>query len=127
MPITANIHLTTLKNIKEIENLFTEKIPDSINIENIKEHICHIDGVADVHHIHIWSIDGHNNYATMHIVTDFDSHAVKHKVREELLEHNISHVTLELEATNEHCHEKDCHINHEHNCGQHHHHHHHHH
>ena len=28
-----------------------------------------IKDVDDIHHIHIWSIDGFNNYATMHIVT----------------------------------------------------------
>ncbi len=33
--------------------------------------------VIDVHHIHIWSMDGQNNYATMHIVTNSDSHEIK--------------------------------------------------
>lgn len=125
--ISIFIFVNAFKNIKEIENLFTEKIPDSIKIEEIKEHICHIDGVEDVHHIHIWSIDGFNNYATMHIVTDSDAHTIKHKVREELAGHNISHVTLELEGADEHCHEKDCHVEHHHIHGHSHGHHHHHH
>ena len=123
--ISVFIFVNAIKNIKEIENLFTEKIPDNIKIEEIKEHICHIDGVEDVHHIHIWSIDGFSNYATMHIVTDGDAHTIKHKVREELAGHNISHVTLELEGADEHCHEKDCHIEHHHGHSHGHHHHHH--
>ena len=28
-----------------------------------------IKGVDDVYHIHLWSMDGYNNYATMHVVT----------------------------------------------------------
>ena len=120
------IFINAIKNLKEVLDLFLEKIPKSINVDEIKEHILHIDGVKDVHHIHIRSIDGHHNYATMHIVTDGDSHKIKHKVREELSEHGIVHATLELEGENEHCHEEDCHIHFENSSGHHHHHHHHH-
>jgi cobalt-zinc-cadmium efflux system protein len=96
-----------------------------IEISEIKEHIAHIEGVLDVHHIHIWSMDGYNNYATMHIVTNADHHEIKEKVREELEEHGIVHATLELEAENEHCHEPNCVVEHHEHSGHHHHHHHH--
>ena len=32
-----------------------------INIGHLKKHLQEIDGVNDIHHIHIWSIDGYNN------------------------------------------------------------------
>ncbi len=118
------IFINAIKNLKEVLDLFLEKIPQDINIDEIKEHILHIDGVKGVHHIHIRSIDGHHNYATMHIVVDGDSHKIKDKVREELSEHGIVHTTLELENENEHCHEEDCHIHFDHSSGHHHHHHH---
>ena len=98
-----------------------------VNIEEIKEHVLEIDGIADVHHVHIWSLDGYNNYATMHVVTDREPCDVKKEIREELSEHNICHVTLELEKTDEDCHDECCHIGHTHSGGHHHHHHHHHH
>lgn len=122
--VAVFIFINAIKNLKEVLDLFLEKIPQDINIDEIKEHILHVDGVKDVHHIHIRSIDGHHNYATMHIVTDGDSHNIKDKVREELREHGIVHATLELESENEHCHEEDCHIHFEHSSGHHHHHHH---
>lgn len=118
------ILLNSFKTLKEILDLFLEKTPHSVNIEEIKEHLLKIDGIIDVHHIHIWSMDGLNNYATMHIVTNKNGHEIKHKVREELAKHSISHATLELEAENEHCHEKDCHTDFEFSSGHHHHHHH---
>ena len=80
-----------------------------------------------VHHIHIWSMDGQSNYATMHIVTNADHHKIKETVREELKEHGIGHATLELEAEGEHCHEECCRVETEASSGHHHHHHHHHH
>lgn len=119
------ILVNALKNLKEALDLFLEKTPHGISVSEIKEHIEYIEGIIEVHHIHIWSMDGQNNFATMHVVTDSDSHTVKHLVREELKEHGISHATLELEAADEHCHEKECVQEHNHSCTHHHHHHHH--
>ena len=114
-----------IKNLKEVLDLFLEKAPSGIDTEEIKEHILEINGVIDIHHLHLWSMDGQTNFATMHIVTDADSHEIKEKVREELLEHRIGHVTIEIEKSDEPCEEKERHIEH-HSHGCHHHHHHHH-
>jgi cobalt-zinc-cadmium efflux system protein len=98
-----------LKNLKEILDLFLEKTPKDIDIEELKHHLLEIDGVDDVHHIHVWSIDGYNNYATMHIVSKGnDIVLLKKKIREELLEHNICHAILETEE--EVCEDKECHV-----------------
>ena len=118
------ILVNAIKNLGEVLDLFLEKTPHNINISELKAHIQEIDGVLGVHHIHVWSMDGHNNYATMHIVANGDAHDIKNKIRDELREHNIGHVTLELEAENEHCHEKHCHVDVVSSSGHHHHHHH---
>ena len=119
------ILVNVAKNLKEICEIFLEKIPNGISVEKIREHISEMEGVLDVHHIHIWSMDGQSAYATMHIVTDADAHEIKHKIREELAEHHIVHATLELESSQEHCHGKDCDIKINTHAGHHHHHHHH--
>ena len=123
--VAVFIFINAIKNLKSAIDLFLEKAPDNIDLDEIKEHILSIQGVIDVHHIHLWSLDGQNNYITMHVVTSADPHEIKHKIREELQEHGVGHATLELETENEHCHEKDCQI--EFNAHSHHHHHHHHH
>ena len=107
--VSLFIIINATKNLKYVADLFLEKTPDNIEIKEIKKHIEKIDGVIDVHHIHIWSIDRHNNLATMHIVTDNEPHKIKDALREELHEHGIGHVTIEIETSSEHCHEKHCH------------------
>ena len=116
-------------NLIETLSLFLEKVPRGIELSEIREHLCHVEGVLDVHHIHIWSMDGHRHYATLHVVAEGDAHHIKDAVRRELREHGIVHATLELEAPGEHCHEEHCHVEHheEGGCGHHHHHHGHHH
>lgn len=123
--VSIFIFISALKNLKEAVDLFLEKTPHDVDIHDLTDHICEIEGVIGVHHIHIWSMDGQSNYATMHVVTNADTHEVKEKIRSELKEHGINHVTLELEAEGEHCHEEHCHVEAP-SAGHHHHHHHHH-
>lgn len=101
------IFLNAAKGLKRATDLFVEKTPEGISIEEIEEHLCHIDGVQGIHHIHIWSTDGYHNRATMHVVTNADHSEIKKRIRDELREHGIDHATLELEAADEHC-ESEC-------------------
>ena len=117
------IFINAIRNLKEIIDLFLEKTPNSIDIDEIKEHLLKIKNVIDVHHIHVWSIDGYSNYATMHVVCDKSDKKVKHEIREELEEHGISHVTIELEEKGEECDNCECEVK----TSKHTHHHHHHH
>ncbi len=124
------IGVNALRNLKAVLDIFLQKIPAGIDAEEIMHHLTHIDGVESAHHLHIWSMDGYKNAATVHIVTDGDIAAVKKAVREELAEHGISHSTVECERTDEVCPEMNCelhsadHGHHHHHHGHHHHHHH---
>lgn len=109
-------------NLREAVSIFLEKAPHGICAEEVKQHICEIPGVLDVHHIHVWSLDGHTNCATMHIVTNEEPVSVKEAVREELNEHGITHVTLELEREGECCAAKYCRTERTNHLGHHHHH-----
>ncbi len=107
--VSIYILIHSIRNFKEVLDLFLEKTPKDIEIEEVKKHLLEIEGVEDIHHIHIWSMDGIHNYATMHIVTkEKDSKEIKRKIREELLEHQIGHAILETEE--EVCEETECHI-----------------
>ena len=115
------ILIHSFKNLKEVVDLFLEKTPKDVNIEELKKHLLEIENVDDIHHIHVWSIDGFNNYATMHIVTKSENiKDVKNKVRHELKDHNICHAILETE--DEACDEIECNPD-IHNSEHHHHHH----
>lgn len=110
------------RNIKEVLDLFLEKTPKNINIEELKHHLKEIKGVLDIHHIHVRSIDGFNTFMTLHAEVKKYDPEIKKQIKEELEEHGISHSTIELELEDETCENKTCKIEHH----EHHHHHHHH-
>lgn len=97
------------KHFKEICDIFFEKTPDGIDINELKKHIKEIEGVLDVHHFHVRTLDGVNHIATLHIITSSDPVVTKKAVKEELEEHGISHTTVEIETPEEECEDKNCH------------------
>ena len=125
--VAVYVIVHAFSHLKEALDLFLEKTPSDINIEEIKHHLLEINAVEDVHHIHIWSMDGTSNYATMHVVSDSPTYELKQAIKEELREHGINHVTIEFEAKGETCDSVECKVNHSCECGHHHSHHHHHH
>ena len=110
------IMFNAFKNLKRIYDLFLEKTPKNININEIKKHLLEVDGVIDIHHIHIRSIDGYNNFITFHVVVEKYDKDIKHNLKEELEEFGIIHSTIEIELKDEKCHDKNCEVktNHEH-------------
>ena len=107
--IACYILIHALKNLKSVLDLFLVKTPASIDIDHIKKELLEIPNINDIHHIHIWSIDGVNNYATLHAVSDVkDLTATKKAIKECLKEHGIAHSTIELESSKEKCPEHDC-------------------
>ena len=125
--LAAFIIVHVIRNFKSVMNIILEKIPVNVDMENIKKEVSNFKGVLDVHHIHIWTIEGNFNYLTAHIYIDKSlSNEVIEKLKEEikhkLVHLNINHSTLEFETTL--CTEKNCNTNLEIDPHQFHHHHH---
>lgn len=117
--VSLFILIHSFENLKRVLDLFLEKTPDNIDIDNLKKDLINIGEVDDIHHIHVWSIDGSNILATMHIVTKSNNVSnVKKEIRNILESYNICHSILEVEE--DICSDIECHINHPH---EHHHHH----
>ena len=124
MGVAIFIFVNAIKTLTDIILVFLEKTPDNIDTEGVIKAVADIENVLNVHHVHIRSIDGYNNCATMHVVTNENPEIIKKKIRSTLLESGISHVTIELEQENEPCSDSNCTVD---TIPNHHHHHHHHH
>lgn len=102
------IFKNALKNFFAIMEVFLEKTPHNLSLPKLEKHLRQIPGVEDVHHLHIWSMDGYQNYATLHIVSKTNTQKFKQSIRDELVKHDIIHTTIEIESPNETCNEKHC-------------------
>ena len=102
------------RNLKEVFDIFMEKSPVYIDVNEVKNEINkQNDEIKNIHHVHIWSLDGINNYMTAHVLLKKDLNEkqiieLKNKLKEQLKKSNINHTTLEIEYNNEKCNSKEC-------------------
>lgn len=127
MGVALFILYHALQNLKQAANLFLEKTPTGIDPSALQQQLQTVDGVLDIHHLHIRSLDGSHHSATMHIRCTGDAAATKAQLRHILKEAGICHATLELETADEVCHSPGCDLHLQPDDHAHHHHHHHHH
>lgn len=106
--VSLYIFYNAQKNMKEVLNIFLEKTPKNIDIDQVEEKVLKVKGVLGIHHIHARSIDGYTNFATLHVIVKKYNSNIKHEVKEELEKLGICHSTIELEEENEKCHEELC-------------------
>ena len=108
--VSLFVLIHAFKEFKEILYLFLEKTPKDISIDKIKESLINIEGLKDIHHIHVWSISGEEVFLTMHAVVNKYDIEIKNNIKKILKKMDINHVTIELELIDEKCLDENCHI-----------------
>lgn len=106
--VAAYIIFKATLNLKNATEVFLEKAPSGISAEDIRLALLEIEGIEEVHHLHLWTMDGEDCYATLHIVAEEYNHRTKSEAREKLSELGVAHATIEFEGTNERCCKKSC-------------------
>lgn len=106
--IAVVVLFSTWNLFKDSAIAILDGVPASVNKDEILEHLKSIEGITNIHHIHIWGMSTSENALTAHIQIDnLDQLTmVKAAVKEELREHGINHCTLEFELKEENCTDK---------------------
>jgi len=102
----------TWKLLRDSINLILDAVPQNINRQQVQSHLLAIDGVSQVHDLHIWALSTHENCLTAHLVmpenTLWDSESGYVDIGKSLAEKfQIHHVTLQVEKDLE-CATQDC-------------------
>ena len=108
--IAAVILVSTWKLLRESLFLSLDAVPEGIDTERIESAVSAADGVAGVHHVHIWAMSTTENAATMHvrIGSAAQLEIVKHCIKEILHENGITHSTIEFELPECRCDDRGC-------------------
>jgi cobalt-zinc-cadmium efflux system protein len=88
--------------------LTLDGVPAGVSMEEIRETALKIDGIKDIHHIHVWAMSTSENAFTAHVVFDRscqfpDIDRIKAKLKHELHHLDIHHITLETETEDSAC------------------------
>lgn len=82
--------------------------PPEIDTDKVIEELNAVDGVTNIHHVHLWQMQEHATALDAHIVIDAgrwqDADAIKSSIKTLCIEHfGIEHTTLELECARHAC------------------------
>tara|TARA_B100000768_G_C11279257_1_gene377609 strand:- start:1993 stop:2880 length:888 start_codon:yes stop_codon:yes gene_type:complete len=83
-------------------HLLMEGAPEDIDFDAIKISLLSLEGVDDIHHVHVWSLDEETIALEAHVVANIDTfdemESIKNIIKKKLSdEFNIKHSTLEFE------------------------------
>ena len=111
--VCAVIIVSTWNLLKDSLRLSLDGVPDTIELDKIKTTALKVNGVIDIHHIHVWAISTTQNAMTAHLIVDEKTtiqqiQQIKEQVKHELEHENIHHATLETETKITGCDEDDC-------------------
>lgn len=88
--------------LKESINVLLEGVPEGIDLNKLKEAIKEVEGILDIHELHVWAITSDRVSLTAHIVVDekYDCESVLPNLRKILAsQFGILHTTLQHERT----------------------------
>ncbi|MGV9375677.1 cation diffusion facilitator family transporter [Nonomuraea sp. NPDC003707] len=88
---------------RQVFAVLGQHVPEGMDATAVAQDLAAIDGVRDVHDLHLWTLTSGMNVATAHLVTadQNGNHAVLDQARDVLLRrHGVAHATLQVEPAN---------------------------
>ncbi|MBR4782644.1 MAG: cation transporter [Bacteroidaceae bacterium] len=108
--IAAVILFSTWNLLSDSIRLAVDGIPNGVDLQKIKQLLIAEEHVKDIHHIHVWAISTTETAITAHVVTDelMCWPKVAERLKLVLSNQGITHITLEPEMPDSHCHDVEC-------------------
>lgn len=106
--ISAFVLRNMLKNLKKVFAVFLQQVPDGFKTDLFVRSVLALSKVKDVHHTHVWTLDGEHHVLTTHIILDQSATreevaAIKCEVTNLLNHDAFEHVTIDIEIEGDPC------------------------
>jgi cobalt-zinc-cadmium efflux system protein len=100
--ICVLILVAAVRLLRDAVHIVMEAVPAHLDLEHVRATIAEVDGVEDVHDLHIWQVSSHSVALSAHVVTNDLQRwpALLTQLNQVLLErHAIDHPTLQAELS----------------------------
>jgi cobalt-zinc-cadmium efflux system protein len=106
--IACYILFNIYNNLRDALKVILQGVPENIDGEEIEKALLNIEGVASVHDLHLWTMDGEFNISSIHVVIgtnqkNSDIIEIKKQVKQVMMRFKIQHTTVETEQNKEEC------------------------
>ncbi len=96
------------RNLKNVAKVFLQTTPQSFDLTAFEAAVTDLPLVREIHHAHVWSLDGESHVLTAHIVMDTSStraqiRETKERVGRLVDDEDFAHITIEVEIAGDPC------------------------
>ena len=88
---------------KEAFFILMEAVPSEINLSALRNELLNIDGIKNIHELHVWKNDNEEISFTAHILLDnyekHNNYRIINEIKEKLALYDIIHMTVQIENT----------------------------
>ena len=105
---TLFVLVNVVRNLFKTIRLFLQGTPEELSLAPIREALTTLEGIAAIHHLHVWSLDGEKHVLSAHLVLSQNLEmtqqlTLKLKVAQSLQQFKFEHTTIEFELKDEPC------------------------
>ncbi len=101
--ISVIIFIGGYKISKEAFFILMEAVPSEIDLNTLRKELLNIDGIKNIHELHVWKNDNEEISFTAHILLDnyekHNNYRIINEIKEKLTVYDIFHMTVQIENT----------------------------
>ena len=101
--ISVIIFIGGYKISKEAFFILMEAVPSEVDLNTLRNELLNIDGIKNIHELHIWKNDNEEISFTAHILLDnyekHNNYRIINEIKEKLTVYDIFHMTVQIENT----------------------------
>ena len=88
---------------KEAFFILMEAVPSEVDLNTLRKELLNIDGIKNIHELHVWKNDNEEISFTAHILLDnyekHNNYRIINEIKEKLAVYDIFHMTVQIENT----------------------------
>lgn len=101
--ISVIIFIGGYKISKEAFFILMEAVPSEVDLNMLRNELLNIDGIKNIHELHVWKNDNEEISFTAHILLDnyekHNNYRIINEIKEKLAVYDIFHMTVQIENT----------------------------
>ena len=101
--ISVIIFIGGYKISKEAFFILMEAVPSEVDLNTLRKELLNIDGIKNIHELHVWKNDNEEISFTAHILLDnyekHNNYRIINEIKEKLTVYDIFHMTVQIENT----------------------------
>lgn len=105
--IALFIGYNATRNLVSTLKVLLQSVPEDVDMEQLTSELQQIEGVQDVHDLHIWSLDGSYHVGSLHAVVNTSAQNLAAEIYAAIVrlleKHRIHHPTIQLETDTAAC------------------------